>query len=86
MSSFDRLVPHSYRQTNYSDLERTDVSDSTNPLIIKTALQQRTQAVSNLLWNDLSGDTQLGLTNYDWQGDPHLNLWAMISANSHRSM
>ena len=67
-------------------LERADVSDSTNPLIIKTALQQRTQAVSNLLWNDLSSDAQLGLTNYDWQGDPHLNLWARISANSHRSM
>jgi hypothetical protein len=67
-------------------LERADVSDSTNPLVIKTALQQRTQAVSNLLWNDLSSDAQLGLTNYDWQGDPHLNLWARISANSHRSM
>jgi hypothetical protein len=30
-------------------LERADVSDSTNPLIIKTALQQRTQAVSKFI-------------------------------------
>ena len=67
-------------------LERADGSDSTNPLVIKTTLQRRTQAISNLLWNDLSSDAQQNLTAYDWTGDPHLNLWSRISANSHRSM
>jgi hypothetical protein len=46
------------------------LSDSVNPLVIKTALQQRTQAISNLLWNDLTPDAQDNLMNYDWQGDP----------------
>jgi Domain of unknown function (DUF3854) len=67
-------------------IDRGGVSDSVNPLVIKTALQQRTQAISNLLWNDLTPDAQENLTNYDWQGDPHLNLWARISASTHRSM
>ena len=67
-------------------LERSDGSDSTNPLVLKTALQRRTQAVSNLLWNDLSSEAQQNLTAYDWTGDPHLNLWSHISANSYRSM
>jgi hypothetical protein len=51
-------------------IDRGGVSDSVNPLVIKTALQQRTQAISNLLWNDLTPDAQDNLTNYDWQGDP----------------
>jgi hypothetical protein len=67
-------------------IDRGGVSESINPLVIKTALQQRTQAISNLLWNDLTPDAQDNLTNYDWQGDPHLNLWARISASTHRSM
>ena len=67
-------------------IDRGGVSDSINPLVIKTALQQRTQAISKLLWNDLTPDAQDNLTNYDWQGDPHLNLWARISASTHRSM
>ena len=67
-------------------IDRGGVSNSTNPLVIKTALQQRTQAISNLLWNDLTPDAQDNLTDYDWQGDPHLNLWARISASTHRSM
>jgi Domain of unknown function (DUF3854) len=67
-------------------IDRGGVSESINPLVIKTALQQRTQAISNLLWNDLTPDAQDNLTHYDWQGDPHLNLWARISASTHRSM
>lgn len=67
-------------------IDRGNVSDSVNPLVIKSALQQRTQAISNLLWNDLTPNAQENLTDYDWQGDPHLNLWARISASTHRSM
>jgi hypothetical protein len=62
------------------------VSNSTNPLQIKMALKTRTDASSTLLRCQLREDIQTTLENYDWQADPHLQLWAQISAATNFSM
>jgi hypothetical protein len=49
-----------------------------NPLVIKTP--SNNEARRNTLWNDFIGRVlNSGLNNYDWQGDPHLNLWSRFS-------
>jgi Domain of unknown function (DUF3854)/Origin of replication binding protein len=62
------------------------VSASTNPILIKTALKNRTDATTMLLRCQLREDVQLALHNYDWQADPHLQLWAQISAKTNFAM
>jgi Domain of unknown function (DUF3854)/Origin of replication binding protein len=62
------------------------VSASTNPMLIKTALKNRTDASTMLLRCQLREDVQLALDHYDWQADPHLQLWAQISAKTNFAM
>jgi hypothetical protein len=62
------------------------VSSSTNPLQVKMALKTRTDASTTLLRCQLREDIQTALENYDWQADPHLQLWAQISAKTNFSM
>jgi hypothetical protein len=62
------------------------VSSSTNPLQLKMALKHRTDASTTLLRCQLREDVQLALEQYDWQADPHLQLWAQISAKTNFAM
>jgi hypothetical protein len=62
------------------------VSISTNPLQLKMALKNRTDASTTLLRCQLREDVQLALDQYDWQADPHLQLWAQISAKTNFAM
>ncbi len=62
------------------------VSAATNPIVIKTALKNRTDASTMLLRCQLREDIQTALDTYDWQADPHLQLWAQISAKTNFAM
>jgi hypothetical protein len=62
------------------------VSTSTNPLQLKMALKHRTDASTTLLRCQLREDVQLALDQYDWQADPHLQLWTQISAKTNFAM
>ena len=62
------------------------VSRSTNPLELKSQLKQRTDATVMLTRSQLREDIAGEITGYDWQSDPHLNLWARITADQNRAM
>jgi hypothetical protein len=64
----------------------SSVSASTNPLQLKMALKHRTDASTMLLRCQLREDIQTALAQYDWQADPHLQLWAQISAKTNFAM
>jgi hypothetical protein len=64
----------------------SSVSTSTNPILIKTALKHRTDASTMLLRCQLREDVLTALDTYDWQADPHLQLWAQISAKTNFAM
>lgn len=61
------------------------VSRSTNPLQLKSELKDRTDTTAALLRSQLREDMDWELSRYDWQSDPHLNLWCRIEAGRNYS-
>ena len=55
-------------------------------LELKAALKQLTDVTTALVRSQLREDNLEILDNYDWQSDPHINLWAKIEADRNRSM
>jgi len=62
------------------------VSRSTNMIELKRHLQDLTSATISLVRSSLREDTSGALVSYDWQSDPHVNLYARISADQNGSM
>lgn len=62
------------------------VSRSTSALEIKHHLRQKTNASISLVRSNLREDAIAGLSNYDWNNDPHINLYAHISAEQNFAM
>ncbi len=56
------------------------VSRSTSPLELKRHLYEQTSVTVSLIRSNLRQDTPPGLAAYDWQTDPHLNLYCQIAA------
>ncbi|WDD35937.1 DUF3854 domain-containing protein (plasmid) [Nostoc sp. UHCC 0926] len=77
----DRIVWCAKRGTNYCKVSR-----SSNYLEIKAQLQQRTDATVSLVRSNLRPDIVEGIANFDWQSNPHVNLYARISAEQNYSM
>ena len=62
------------------------VSRFTNPLELKAQLKERTDATAMLIRSGLREDIAGEIAGYNWQSDPHLNLWARITADQNRAM
>jgi hypothetical protein len=76
----ERSVWCAKRGSNWSNVSR-----STNALELKAHLQSRTSATVSLVRSSLREDVP-HLNSYDWQADPHLNLYCRIAAGQNRSM
>ncbi|MBD2023802.1 plasmid replication protein, CyRepA1 family [Leptolyngbya sp. FACHB-711] len=76
----ERVVWCAKRGSNYSKASR-----STNSLELKAHLRSRTSATVSLIRSSLREDVP-DLKNYDWQADPHLDLYCRIAATQNRSM
>lgn len=76
-----RVVWCAKRGLNFSKVSR-----STNPLELKGDLKTRTDVSVSLIRSSLREDITGAISAYDWQGDPHLNLWARIEAERNFSM
>jgi hypothetical protein len=77
----ERVVWVANRGRNYSKVSR-----STNPLVLKTALMQETSVTVSLVRSGLKEDTIATVQGYDWQSDPHLNLYCRLAAEQNFSM
>ncbi|MBE9182466.1 DUF3854 domain-containing protein [Oculatella sp. LEGE 06141] len=77
----ERVVWCAKRGSNFSKVSR-----STNPIELKSHLQQASSATVRLVRSNLREDIAGDLAEYDWQSDPHLNLYAHFSAEQNRSM
>ncbi|MBW4662314.1 MAG: DUF3854 domain-containing protein [Drouetiella hepatica Uher 2000/2452] len=62
------------------------VSRSTNALELKRHLQDLTSTTISLVRSSLREDIAGAIVSYDWQSDPHVNLYAGISAAQNFSM
>jgi hypothetical protein len=62
------------------------VGQSTNPDEIKGDLKLRTDTTVRLIRSQIREDVAGDLTHYDWKHDPHLNLFAHISAEQNFAM
>lgn len=62
------------------------VSRSTNPIELKGHLFERTGVTTSLIRTSLRQDTQDLIGNFDWQNDPHIHLFASISAEQNWAM
>lgn len=80
-SPVPRVVWCAERGSNFSKAGRYS-----NRLQLKAALKSRTDAAISLIRSNLREDTTGALAAYDWQSDPHLNLWAKIEAERNASM
>jgi hypothetical protein len=67
--------------TNYSPVGR-----STNRIELKRRLQDQTSATISLIRSSLNADSLGAIAQYDWQSDPHVNLWSKMSAEQNRAM
>lgn len=76
----ERVVWCAKRGSNYSKASR-----STNFLELKAHLKSRTSATVSLIRSSLREDI-LDLKTYNWQADPHLDLYCRIAAAQNRSM
>jgi hypothetical protein len=76
-----RVVWVADRGSNFSK-----AGTSTNPLELKNNLRESTAATIALIRSSLREDCAGAADSYDWQSDPHLNLWAKIEAAQNRSM
>ncbi|HEY9908101.1 MAG TPA: plasmid replication protein, CyRepA1 family, partial [Thermosynechococcaceae cyanobacterium] len=77
----DRVVWCAERGRNFSQGSR-----STNALELKTHLQDRTSAIVSLVRSNLREDIADGLDAYDWQSNPHLNLYCQMAAAQNYAM
>ncbi len=77
----ERVVWCAERGTNFCKISR-----SCNYLEIKNQLQQRTDATVSLIRSNLRPDIVEDIANFDWQSNPHVNLYARISAEQNYSM
>jgi hypothetical protein len=62
------------------------VSRSTHPLELKRHLYEQTSVTVSLIRSNLRPDTPQGVDAYDWQADPHLNLYCQIAASQNYVM
>ncbi|MBD1853359.1 DUF3854 domain-containing protein [Cyanobacteria bacterium FACHB-502] len=62
------------------------VSRSTNAMELKRHLQEQTVATVSLIRSSLREDIAGELDHYDWQSDPHVNLYSKIAAEQNWSM
>jgi Domain of unknown function (DUF3854) len=62
------------------------ISRSVNPIELKRHLQEQTSATVQLIRASLNANVMGTIAQYDWQSDPHVNLWAQIGAEQNRSM
>ena len=76
-----RIVWCVQRGSNFSKVSR-----STNALELKDHLQQRTTATVQLIRSSLKEDVTAEVSRYDWQSDPHLNLFCRIAAEQNFAM
>jgi hypothetical protein len=76
-----RVVWCAEQGRNYSPISR-----STNPIELKRHLQEQTSATVQLIRTSLNTSAIEAIGQYDWQADPHVNLWAQIGAEQNRSM
>jgi Origin of replication binding protein len=76
-----RVVWCADRGSSFCPIGRTS-----NPLVLKAELKQRTDATVMLLRSQMREDTIATVERYDWQADPHLNLWSKIEAERNFSM
>jgi hypothetical protein len=79
--SVPRVVWCAERGSNYASVSR-----ATNPIELKRQLQEQTSATIQLIRSSLKEDTIATVNQYDWQADPHVNLWAQMSAAQNRAM
>lgn len=77
----NRVVWCAQRGSNFSKVSR-----STNALELKDHLQQRATATIQLIRSNLKEDVTGEITRYDWQSDPHLNLFCRIAAEQNFAM
>lgn len=77
----ERVVWVAKRGRNWSKVSR-----SANPLIIKDALMQQTSVDISLIRSSLREDTIASVQGFDWQSDPHLNLYCKLAAAQNYSM
>ncbi|HEY9906124.1 MAG TPA: plasmid replication protein, CyRepA1 family, partial [Thermosynechococcaceae cyanobacterium] len=77
----DRVVWCAERGRNFSQGSR-----STNALELKAHLQDRTNAIVSLVRSNLREDIADGLDEYDWQSNPHLNLYCQMAAAQNYAM
>ncbi|NJN23222.1 MAG: hypothetical protein HC810_00860 [Acaryochloridaceae cyanobacterium RL_2_7] len=62
------------------------VSKSTNPIELKGHLFERTTVTTSLIRSSLKQDSINILESYNWQLDPHIHLFAKISADQNWAM
>jgi hypothetical protein len=62
------------------------VSRSSNPIELKRYLLDKTSTTVSLIRSSLKADVTGAITQCDWQADPHINLYARISAQQNESM
>ncbi|MFE4108446.1 plasmid replication protein, CyRepA1 family [Almyronema epifaneia] len=77
----ERVVWCAEHGRNYSSLSR-----STSHLFLKKVLRDKTHTSASLIRSSLREDITGAIAAYDWQSDPHLNLWARFEAERNRSM
>jgi hypothetical protein len=77
----ERVVWCAKRGSNFSKVSR-----STNALELKDHLRQRTSTTIQLIRSGLREDVAGEINQYDWQSDPHLNLFAQLAAEQNFSM
>ncbi|NJN85856.1 MAG: DUF3854 domain-containing protein [Leptolyngbyaceae cyanobacterium SL_7_1] len=77
----ERIVWCAKMGTNFSTVSR-----STNSLDLKRHLYEQTSVTVSLIRSSLKQDTYKGVEGYDWQTDPHLNLYCQIAASQNYVM
>ena len=77
----ERIVWCAQRGSNFSKVSR-----STNALELKDQLQQRATATIQLIRSNLKEDVTGEVSRYDWQHDPHLNLFCRLAAEQNFAM
>ncbi len=77
----ERIVWCNRVGSNYSKVSR-----STHAPTLKNQLKQSTAATVSLVRSSLREDDLVHIENYDWENDPHLNLFVKIEAERNRAM
>lgn len=62
------------------------ISRSSNPMELKRHLLDKTSTTISLIRSSLKADVAGTVTHCDWQADPHINLYARISAEQNFAM